>query len=40
MTVGSSLVLGDGATFKGDVVLNGAKVGGRVAMSGSTFEMT
>ena len=40
MTVGSRLDLSDSATFKGEVMLSSAKVGGRVSMNGSTFEKT
>ncbi len=38
LTVEQSLFLRGGATFKGEVILIGAKVGGSLGRSGSTFE--
>ena len=38
LTVAQSLFLRSGATFKGEVVLVGAKVGGDLDLSGATFH--
>lgn len=38
LTVEGGLFMGDGATFNGEVILVGAKVGGSLEMFGSSFS--